>query len=111
MVFDTRVLAEQHAADPPFEWIGLDGETYQLPPMRLLTPRQVAAFEQAETVNGVLDLLRAIAPDAAEAAADLPIGVMEDLMSSWRRTTGGEAGKSPSRSSAKKRAGKPPKRT
>ncbi|MFD6414438.1 hypothetical protein ACFWF0_35050, partial [Nocardia asteroides] len=68
MAFDTRVLAEQHAAEPPFKWIGLDGETYHLPPMRLLTPRQVAAFEAADSVTGVLDLLRAIAPDAAEAA-------------------------------------------
>ncbi|MFE2790911.1 hypothetical protein [Nocardiopsis alba] len=54
MAFDTRVLAEQHAAEPPFKWIGLDGETYHLPPMRLLTPRQVAAFEAADSVTGFL---------------------------------------------------------
>lgn len=106
MVFDAREVAERQADNsPPFHFIGLDGETYELPHPRRVSTRQAQRF-----AAGDLEVVQEVAPDAYEAWIDLPVGVAEQLTGAWMRH-GGESGKSLSASSRTSRASKPQKPT
>jgi hypothetical protein len=93
MVFDARQAAET-ASWEPFPFIGLDGETYQLPNVASMTGAQTTRFNagDATVMEEIAD------PDAYAALMSLPNGVAEQLAKEWLNY--GRAGKEPSRSSA-----------
>lgn len=109
MVFDAAALAAKQAQAPsraPFEFRGMDGELYELPPATDLTTRQAEQFAE-----GDLSVLEEVAEkDAVEAIRDMPIAVAEQLMMTWQRAAG-TAGKSPTPSSSTPRNGKRRRRT
>lgn len=93
MVFDARQAAEKASWDP-FPFIGLDGETYQLPNVASMTGAQTTRFNagDASVLEEVAD------PDSYAALMALPNGVAEQLATEW--LSHGRAGKGPSPSSA-----------
>jgi hypothetical protein len=93
MVFDAREAAEK-ASWESFEFIGLDGETYQLPNVASMTGAQTTRFNEGDPT--VLEEITD--PDTYAALMALPNGVAEDLVRLWQRH--GSAGKGPSPSSA-----------
>jgi hypothetical protein len=93
MVFDARQAAET-ASWEPFPFIGLDGETYQLPNVASMTGAQTERFNKGDA--SVLEEITG--PDTYAALMALPNGVAEDLMRLWQGY--GRAGKGPSPSSA-----------
>lgn len=108
MTFDAREVAAavDEATYPPFPFIGLDGQTYQLPNAMTMTERQASAVR-----NGDETAARALLGDEAwEALADLPLHVSQALGEAWFGEMG-EAGKSPGPSRATRRAGQRSKAT
>lgn len=106
-LFDARAAAEATADDyPPFEFVGLDGETYQLPNLLTLTERQIARINRGEQAQ----LIAEIAPEAWSAIEEMPVHVSRQLGEAWA-AEGGEAGKSPGRSRRTSSGAKPSRRT
>jgi hypothetical protein len=107
MAFDARAAAAESADEdyPPFEFIGLDGNTYELPNPLTLTEREVARIREGD--NGPLEER---SPEGFEAMQDLPLHISLQLGQAWFDSAE-EAGKSPSPSRATRRAVKPSKRT
>lgn len=109
--FDARAAAEEIEAEyPPFDFEGMDGETYYLPhPMMLTTGEQQAVMELQEEGDGasaelaLFDLLERTAPEAMGAIKEMPAIVTAKLMEAWYEAVD-EEGKSPSPSSAPNRA-------
>jgi len=108
-MFDARAAAEEHAlrhGDEVFDFVGMDGDTYSLPPISTLTARQARRLQ-----DGDFDVLTEIAPpEVCAAIDDLPVGVLEELGEAWSSAVG-ETGKSGSASSKTPRRGTPSKRT
>lgn len=107
--FDARAAAEAHAKQHGgelFEFVGMDGETYYLPPVSTVTTGQAKRL-----MGGDLTVLEEVASAEACAALDeLPIGVFEDLGNAWYESAE-EAGKSGSASRSTRNGGTPSKRT
>lgn len=101
--FNARQAAEEHAARhgaEVFEFIGMDGKTYVLPPVSTVTTGQAKRL-----LAGDLSILNEIAsPEACAALDDLPIGVFEDLGNAWYESAE-EAGKSGSASPSTRNSG------
>jgi len=91
-LFDVRAFIEERDGDfPPFEFVGLDGETYELPNVETLTERQVERI----SVNGELkEVLGELAPDALDEIAGMPVYASQKLAELWL-SGAGESGKSP----------------
>lgn len=108
-MFDARTAAAEHAArhgDEVFEFVGMDGETYYLPPQSTLTARQARRL-----MAGDFDVLADVAtPEACAALDDLPVGVLEELGVAWGEAAE-PAGKSGSVSSKTPSSGTQSKRT
>jgi hypothetical protein len=91
-VFDARAQADTaETAYPPFVFIGMDGETYQLPHVLMLKAGEQAAIieaqasgkaEQAEVA--MRTLLSQVAPDALAAMDQMPNIVAGRLMLAWQ---------------------------
>lgn len=114
MPFDARSLAAESADNyPPFPFIGLDGETYELPhPMALSTgaaQRFNDAWKSGEEAKA-FELLREWAPDAADAIAEMPVHVTQQLFAAWTDLVT-ESGKERSESSTPNRTARRSKRT
>lgn len=113
-MFDARQAAKDHAgAYPPFEFVGLDGDTHELPhPLTLTTDQamQLNAAMKAGDDEGTLALFELLSPDAAEAVRALPAYVTDQLMNAWFEAAG-EAGKSEAPPSPTSGGAKPSKRT
>jgi hypothetical protein len=118
-VFNADHLAAEQAKEGRVFTFLWEGEEYELPSWRDLTPRKIKdlglADEREYAIEDLLAIIRTLSEDAAEAISDMPLDVVTPLLQSWQRT-GGEPGKarpSPSRShsSKKPKRGKPPRRT
>lgn len=78
MTFDARKLAAE-LPDEPFEFIGMDGETYQLPNAARLTGAQAQRFKAGDD-----SVLQEVADeDAYEAIMALPVRLSEPLAQAW----------------------------
>jgi hypothetical protein len=108
-MFDARAAAEAHAeahGEELFEFKGMDGKTYFLPPFSTLTTGQAKRLQA-----GDFDTLAEVADEEACAAIDdMPIAVLEDLGESWSEGAS-DTGKSGSASPRTSNGGKPRRRT
>lgn len=102
MVFDARQLAAD-LPDEPFEFIGMDGETYHLPNAATLTGAQAQRFKAGD--DAVLE--EVADPDAYAAIMAMPVQLSGDLAQAWIEHAG-RAGKADGPSSARR---KPTKRS
>lgn len=91
--FDARKLAADLAGEP-FEFIGMDGRTHQLPNINSLTGAQARRFKAGD--ESVLEDVAS--PKAVKAMDDLPIGIQKELALAWVQH-GGRSGKAGSPSS------------
>ena len=101
MVFDARAAAaevDEAEEYPPFEFIGLDGETYQLPNILTFTEREALRISK-----GDYGPLEERSPEAFEAMQDLPLHVSTQLGEAWWAEVD-DSGKLPSTPSAPNRA-------
>lgn len=109
-VFDTRQAAEDGARDyPAFPFIGMDGETYELPHPLSLTTDQAIRLNEAQKQGddeALMELFDSLAPAAAAAVRALPVHVTGRLMDAWYESAGdlGKplAGSSPPNRSARR---------
>ncbi|MEU3318848.1 hypothetical protein [Streptomyces sp. NPDC006785] len=93
MTFDARKIAAAQSATP-FEFIGMDGQRYELPNINTLTGAQGRRLKAGDD-----SVLEEIATEETQAAMDaLPLGVQEELSRAWVQA-GGESGKGASPSS------------
>lgn len=91
MVFDARQLADKADWDP-FDFIGLDGETYQLPNVASMTGAQTERFNRGDAT-----VMEEIAdPDSYAALMKLPNGIAEELAAAWLRHGSAGKGRPPS---------------
>jgi hypothetical protein len=97
MVFDARKLAAELSLQP-FEFIGMDGRTYQMPNINSLTGEQARRFKAGD--EAVLEEIAS--PQAYEAIEQMPIGVQRRMAQDWVRH-GGQPGKAASPSSPRRR--------
>jgi len=78
MVFDARELAAG-LPSAPFEWIGMDGETYQLPNAAVVTGAQADRL-----MAGDLTIIKDLASgDVYEAVMDLPVRLQVQFADAW----------------------------
>lgn len=102
MTFDARKLAAE-LPDEPFPFIGMDGETYQLPNAATLTGAQAHRMQAGDD-----DVLEEIAdPDVYEALMAMPVKLSGPLAQAWIEH-GRAAGKAGGKLSARR---KPTKRS
>lgn len=113
MVFDARAAAESAEAKyKPWPFVGLDGETYELPNMLMVDAgmqRQVQAGEITQD-----EFLEQVAPEAWKAIQAMPLGVQFELVREWQGQIAGEVdevGKELSPPSASNRAARRSKGT
>lgn len=94
----------------PFHFTGADGKTHELPDIRVLSARQVSAFERLD-VQVIEEALRSNGTDqtAIDALLDLPIHQLTEVMSDWANSDG--EGKSSKPSPSPSGTGTPSKRT
>jgi len=106
-VFDARQAVDDAADDyPPFPFIGLDGETYEIPHALTITERQAAKLN----AGGVAVVVKELAPDAWAAIEDMPVHVSRQIGEQWA-SQAGEPGKSRPGSTRTRNNVKPSKRT
>jgi len=111
MTFSVRKALEDSDL-PPFEFEDADGETQQLPHMRMLTPRQGLDI----VVHGEIErVLTDVAPGAVSTVMDLPSFAVEALIQAWMEhsdiSVGDEPGKLPASSGSSRSTPRPSKRT
>ncbi|MGW0933662.1 hypothetical protein [Streptomyces sp. NPDC002666] len=93
MAFDARKIAAEQST-VPFQFIGMDGQTYELPNINTLTGTQGKRLK-----GGDESVMEEIAdPDAYAALDEMPLGVQEQLSRAWV-AAGGDSGKEASPSS------------
>lgn len=101
MVFDARKLAAD-LPDDPFQFVGMDGETYELPNSSRLTGAQAQRFKDGDdsVLQDVAD------PDTYQAIMAMPVTLTENLAAAWIRhgRRGKEAGPSSPRPPRGKRS-------
>lgn len=114
MTFDARAETQQAKQDyPPFPFIGLDGETYELPHPLGLEMVKAEKLVQAQSKGddeAFMALMDTLAPDAVAAIREMPQAVVMKLFDQWREGYG-ELGKSDSEPSPPNRAAKRSKQT
>lgn len=120
--FDAReALAEAEAEYKPFEFIGLDDETYTLPNPYLLstaTLRKQLELEEDDDIADVdpLDFLTKVVPESWAAIQAMPELIQGRLVDAWRTTIedmfeADDSGKELGKSSAPNRAARRSKPT
>lgn len=104
MTFDARTVAT--SGDKPFPFIGMDGETYELPHMN-----NIPSWQLRDLNAGKEEVLAEIAgDDVYEAIMEMPGGASEKLMTAWTEHCG-KLGKPQAPSSQTQRRSKRRKRT
>jgi hypothetical protein len=114
MTFDARKIEAETADEyQPFEFTGLDGETYHLPhPMELTTGQAEQAniaMRQGDD-SMLLAIFETFEPAAADAVRAMHIRVTTRLFQAWRDSVS-EEGKGRSESSSPNRTARRSKRT
>lgn len=113
MTFDAReALKQAEIKHPPFEFIGMDGETYELPNPYLLRPaelrRQLGLEPDDDMVTvGPDEFLEKCVPEQWAAIQEMPLVVQNDIIDAWKKSIEFEdddAGKESSPSSPRNRA-------
>lgn len=110
MAFDARVAAAAKSdGAQPYEFTGMDGETYQLPPMGSLTGEQTLRFQ-----DGDLTVIEEVADEATyNAVLAMPIAIYEDFGEDWGQSDGnlGKASSPPPQPNRAARRSAPTSRT